>query len=145
MDHGQLKSLVAGKYGLTRNTLSTRFLPANKVDIIAAFSSETINKDRKNAKAGKYADLNKAFFKWFMPARSSNKSMCGLALQEKTIDLAKQKTKKNQKLLILKHPMDGLTDGKHEIMYNINNVNNNVNNVNNLKQYHVQKNRAQQK
>ena len=40
--------------------------------------------------------------------------------------------------------MDGLTDGKHEIMYNINNVNN-VNNVNNLKQYHVQKNRAQQK
>ena len=43
MDHGQLKSLVAGKYGLTRNTLSTRFLPANKVDIIAAFSSETIN------------------------------------------------------------------------------------------------------
>ena len=41
--------------------------------------------------------------------------------------------------------MDGLADGKHEIMYNINNVNNNVNNVNNLKQYHVQKNRAQQK
>ena len=41
--------------------------------------------------------------------------------------------------------MDGLTDGKHEIMYNINNVNNNVNNVNNLKQYHVQINRAQQK
>ena len=41
--------------------------------------------------------------------------------------------------------MDGLTDGKHEIMYNISNVNNNVNNVNNLKQYHVQKNRAQQK
>ena len=96
MDHGQLKSLVAGKYGLTRNTLSTRFLPANKVDIIAAFSSETINKDRKNAKAGKYADLNKAFFKWFMPARSSNKSMCGLALQEKTIDLAKKINKKTR-------------------------------------------------
>ena len=90
MDNGQLKSLVAGKYGLARSTTSTWFLPANKVDIIAAFSSETINKDRKNAKAGKYADLNKAFFKWFMPARSSNKSMCGLALQEKTIDLAKK-------------------------------------------------------
>ena len=94
MDNGQLKSLVAGKYGLARSTTSTWFLPANKVDIIAAFSSETINKDRKNAKAGKYADLNKAFFKWFMPARSSNKSMCGLALQEKTIDLAKKKIKK---------------------------------------------------
>ena len=93
MDNGQLKSLVAGKYGLARSTTSTWFLPANKVDIIAAFSSETINKDRKNAKAGKYADLNKAFFKWFMPARSSNKSMCGLALQEKTIDLAKKKKK----------------------------------------------------
>ena len=96
MDNGQLKSLVAGKYGLARSTTSTWFLPANKVDIIAAFSSETINKDRKNAKAGKYADLNKAFFKWFMPARSSNKSMCGLALQEKTIDLSKQKTKKTR-------------------------------------------------
>ena len=96
MDHGQLKSLVAGKYGLTRNTLSTRFLPANKVDIIAAFSSETINLKRKNVKAGKYADLNKAFFKCFMSARSSNKSMCGLSLQEKTIDLAKQKTKKTR-------------------------------------------------
>ena len=93
MDNGQLKSLVAGKYGLARSTTSTWFLPANKVDIIAAFSSETINKDRKNAKAGKYADLNKAFFKWFMPARSSNKSMCGLALQEKTIDLEKKKKK----------------------------------------------------
>ena len=135
MDNGQLKSLVAGKYGLARSTTSTWFLPANKVDIIAAFSSETINLKRKNVKAGKYADLNKAFFKCFMSARSSNKSMCGLALQEKTIDLAK---KINQKtMLILKHPMDGLTDGKHEIMYNINNVNNNVNNVNNLKQYHV--------
>ena len=98
MDNGQLKSLVAGKYGLARSTTSTWFLPANKVDIIAAFSSETINKDRKNAKAGKYADLNKAFFKWFMPARSSNKSMCGLALQEKTIDLAKKK--KQQQLEI---------------------------------------------
>ena len=94
MDNGQLKSLVAGKYGLARSTTSTWFLPANKVDIIAAFSSETINKDRKNAKAGKYADLNKAFFKWFMPARSSNKSMCGLALQEKTIDLAKKQQQK---------------------------------------------------
>ena len=91
MDNGQLKSLVAGKYGLARNTTSTWFLPANKVDIIAAFSSETINLKRKNVKAGKYADLNKAFFKWFMSARSSNKSMCGLALQEKTIDLAKKK------------------------------------------------------
>ena len=90
MDNGQLKSLVAGKYGLARSTTSTWFLPANKVDIIAAFSSETINLKRKNVKAGKYADLNKAFFKWFMSARSSNKSMCGLALQEKTIDLAKK-------------------------------------------------------
>ena len=93
MDNGQLKSLVAGKYGLARSTTSTWFLPANKVDIIAAFSSETINLKRKNVKAGKYADLNKAFFKCFMPARSSNKSMCGLALQEKTIDLAKKKKK----------------------------------------------------
>ena len=93
MDNGQLKSLVAGKYGLARSTTSTWFLPANKVDIIAAFSSETINLKRKNVKAGKYADLNKAFFKCFMSARSSNKSMCGLALQEKTIDLAKKKKK----------------------------------------------------
>ena len=100
MDNGQLKSLVAGKYGLARSTTSTWFLPANKVDIIAAFSSETINKDRKNAKAGKYADLNKAFFKWFMPARSSNKSMCGLALQEKTIDLAKKQQQQQQQLEI---------------------------------------------
>ena len=99
MDNGQLKSLVVGKYGLARSTTSTWFLPANKVDIIAAFSSETINKDRKNAKAGKYADLNKAFFKWFMPARSSNKSMCGLALQEKTIDLAKKQQQQQQQQL----------------------------------------------
>ena len=97
MDNGQLKSLVAGKYGLARSTTSTWFLPANKVDIIAAFSSETINKDRKNAKAGKYADLNKAFFKWFMPARSSNKSMCGLAFffKRKQLIWQKKKTTRN--------------------------------------------------
>ena len=100
MDNGQLKSLVAGKYGLARSTTSTWFLPANKVDIIAAFSSETINLKRKNVKAGKYADLNKAFFKWFMSARSSNKSMCGLALQEKTIDLAKKQQQQQQQLEI---------------------------------------------
>ena len=62
MDNAQLKSLVAGKYGLARSTISTWFLPENKVDIIAAFLSETINLKRKNVKAGKYADLNKAFF-----------------------------------------------------------------------------------
>ena len=39
---------------------------------MAAFSSGIINLKRKNVKAGKYDELDKAIFKWFMSARSSD-------------------------------------------------------------------------
>ena len=57
------KSLVAGKYGVPRNTISTWLLPANKEKIMAVFSSRTINLKRKNVKAGKYELLDKDVFK----------------------------------------------------------------------------------
>ena len=68
----QPKSLVAEKYSLAKNTISTWLLPANKEKIMAAFSSGIINLKRKNVKAGKYEELDKAIFKWFMSARSSD-------------------------------------------------------------------------
>ena len=68
----QPKSLVAEKYNLSRNTISTWLLPANKEKIMAAFSSGIINLKRKNVKAGKCEELDKAIFKWFMSARSSD-------------------------------------------------------------------------
>ena len=57
------KSLVAGKYGVPRNTISTWLLPANKEKIMAVFLSRTINLKRKNVKAGKYELLDKVVFK----------------------------------------------------------------------------------
>ena len=68
----QPKSLVAEKYSLSKNTISTWLLSANKEKIMAAFSSGIINLKRKNVKAGIYEELDKAIFKWFMSARSSD-------------------------------------------------------------------------
>ena len=73
IENGGPKSLVAEKYGGPRNTISTWLLPANKEKIMAAFSSGTINFKRKNVKAGKYEELDKALLKWFMSARSRNR------------------------------------------------------------------------
>lgn len=89
IESGQPKSLVAQKYNVPRNTISTWLLPANKEKIMAAFSSGTISLKRKNLKAGKHDNLDKAVFKWFMSARSNNIPVSGLVLQEKASDLAK--------------------------------------------------------
>ena len=52
--------------------VSTWLLPANKEKIMAVFSSGMTNLKSKNIKAGKYEDLDKAVFKWFMSAKSNN-------------------------------------------------------------------------
>ena len=89
IESGQLKPLVAQKYGVPWSTISTWLLPANKEKIIAAFSSGKINLKRKNMKAGKYESLDKAVFKWFMSARLNSIPVSGLVLQEKATNLAK--------------------------------------------------------
>ena len=89
IESGQLKSLVAQKYGVPRSTISTWLLPANKEKIMAAFSSGKINLKRKNMKARKYESIDKAIFKWFMSARSNSILVSGLVLQEKATDVAK--------------------------------------------------------
>ena len=73
-ESGQPKSLVAQKYGVPRKTISTWLLPGNKERIIAAFFSGKINLKRKNVKVGKYEDLHKAIFNWFMTARSNKRT-----------------------------------------------------------------------
>lgn len=89
IESGQLKSLVAQKYGVLKSTIPTWSLLVYKEKIIAAFSPGMIILKRKNGKAGKYEDLNKAVFKWFMSARSNKITVSGLVLQEKANDLAK--------------------------------------------------------
>ena len=49
-----------------------------------------LNLKRKNVKPGKYEELDKVVFKWFMSARSSNIPVSGLFLQEKANDLTKK-------------------------------------------------------
>ena len=55
---------------------------------MTVFSSGTINLKRKNVKAGKYEELDKAVFKWSMSVRSSKIPVTGLVLQERVNDLA---------------------------------------------------------
>lgn len=74
IEHCQSKSLLAEKYGVPRKTISTWLLPGNKERIIAAFFSGKINLKRKNVKVGKYEDLHKAIFNWFMTARSNKRT-----------------------------------------------------------------------
>ena len=66
------KSIVAQKYGVSRNTIFTWLLPANKGKIMAAFSNGTIDLKRNNVKAGKHENLDKTVFKWFMSTRLNN-------------------------------------------------------------------------
>ena len=73
-----------------------------------AFSSVMINLKKKNVKAGKHDDLDKAVFKRFMSVRLNNIPISGLALQEKASDLAKIL------YMTLKHGM--VPNGKHGIM-----------------------------
>ena len=61
IENGQPKSLVAEKYGVPRNTISTWLEPAYKEKIMGAFSSGTINLKIKSIKTGKYEELDKAF------------------------------------------------------------------------------------
>ena len=89
MESGQLKSLGAQKYAVPRSIISTWLLPASKEKIMAAFSSGKFNLKRKNMKVGKYNSLDKAVFKWFMPARSSSVPVSGSVLQEKATGFAK--------------------------------------------------------
>ena len=89
IESGQLKSLVAQKYGVLKRTIPTWPLPVDKEKVIAAFSLGMIILKRKNGKAGKYEDLDKAVFKWLMSARSNKITVSGLVLLEKVNDLAK--------------------------------------------------------
>ena len=57
---------------------------------MAAFSSGTISLRRKNIKARKHEDWDKAISKWFMSAISNNITVSGLVLQEKASHLAKK-------------------------------------------------------
>ena len=57
---------------------------------MAACSSGTINLKRKDVKAGRHKDLDKAVFKWLMSARSNNIPVSRLVHQEKSSDLAKK-------------------------------------------------------
>ena len=58
MESEQPKLLVAQKYGVSRNNISTWLLPTNKERIMVTFFSEMINLKRKNVKAGKHEDLD---------------------------------------------------------------------------------------
>ena len=57
---------------------------------MATFLSGPANLKRKNVKARKYEELDKAVFKQFTSTRSSNISVSGLVLQEKVNDLEKK-------------------------------------------------------
>ena len=64
-----------------KNLISKRLLPANEEKTVAVFSSGTINLKRKNVKAGKYEELDKAVFKWSMSARLSKIPVTGLVIK----------------------------------------------------------------
>ena len=95
---------------MPRNTIFAWLLSANKKKIMAAFSSGIINLKRKNVKAGKYEELDKAIFKWFMSARSRHTTNI-LVLQDKANDFVKKLDIANYKA-----SKGWLDSRRHEIM-----------------------------
>ena len=96
---------------MPRNIISTWLLLANKEEIIAAFSSGTINLKSEDVKVGKHDDLDKAVCKWLMSAGSNIIFVSALVLQEKASDIAKKIDLDNFKAL-----SGWVTDVRHGLM-----------------------------
>ncbi|XP_057299236.1 tigger transposable element-derived protein 4-like [Hydractinia symbiolongicarpus] len=85
---GTTKKSIAKKYGVPPNTLS--YWVKNKSDIFTKYESGQYGVKRQKLSSGKYDNIDKAVYKWFVNARERTVPISGQIIREKALDFAKQ-------------------------------------------------------
>ena len=83
VEDGKMKSQVAAKYGIPKNTLSTWLINKNK--IIKATKKES-NSKRQCLRQGTFANLDQAVFKWLLLVRSRDVAVSVLVFKTKATE-----------------------------------------------------------
>ena len=109
LESGIKPSKVAEKYDVPRNTVSTWL--KKKEEIKNAFKSGEVSSKRKNMRIGQNGDLEKALFSWLKKCEQTTYQSMGQSLRRKQSAM-----QRNFKLRDLRLQMDGLKDGKQDLM-----------------------------
>ena len=109
LESGIKPSKVAEKYEVPRNTVSTRL--KKKEEIKNAFKSGEVSSKRKNMRIGQNDVLEKALFSWLKKCEQTTYQSMGQLLRRKQSAM-----QRNFKLRDLRLQMDGLKEGKHDLM-----------------------------
>ena len=109
LESGIKPSKVAEKYDVPRNTVSTWL--KKKEEIKNAFKSGEVSSKRKNMRIGQNDDLEKALFSWLKKCEQTTYQSMGQSLRRKQSAM-----QRNFKLRDLRLQMDGLKDGKQDLM-----------------------------
>ena len=109
LESGIKPSKVAEKYDVPRNTVSTWL--KKKEEIKNAFKSGEVSSKRKNMRIGQNDDLEKALFSWLKKCEQTTYQSMGQSLRRKQSAM-----QRNFKLRDLRLRMDGLKDGKQDLM-----------------------------
>ena len=92
VENGKMKSQVATKYGIPKNTLSTWL--KNKDKIFEA-AKKGNNSKRQRSREGAFASLDQAIFKWFLIVRSRDVAVSALVLKTKAVEFAEKMSIEN--------------------------------------------------
>ena len=109
LETGIKPSKVAEKYDVPRNAVSTWF--KKKEEIKNAFKSSEVSSKRKNMRIGQNDDLEKALFSWLKKCQQTTYQSMGQSLRRKQSAM-----QRNFELRDLRLQMDGLKDGKQDLM-----------------------------
>ena len=85
---GTTKKSIAKRYGVPPNIFS--YWVKNKSDIFAKYESGQYGAKRQKLSSGKYDNIDKAVYKWFVNARERNVPISGQIIREKALDFAKK-------------------------------------------------------
>ena len=78
---------VPAKYGVPKNTPSTWV--KNKHILATSLEKKGISSSRKSTRCGRYDQIDKAVFHWFVGKRSQKVPIDGIILKEKALEFAK--------------------------------------------------------
>ncbi|XP_047138885.1 tigger transposable element-derived protein 4-like [Hydra vulgaris] len=84
--HPPKTTLVAKKYGVPKNTLSTWI--KNKTKLLTSLEKNGSKSKRKKLRSGNFKNVDKAIYTWFVAKRSQQVPIDGTILKEKAIKFA---------------------------------------------------------
>ena len=86
LEQGMFNTNVANKCGVPRNTVSTWF--KNKEKLLFSLEKDGSSSKRKKLSAGKFEDVDKAVYLWFVAKRNQQVPIDGVLLTKKALNFA---------------------------------------------------------